>query len=89
MDSRMMWILNENNKFDDFSNIVRQFLERISGFNFIKVIMTTRDEFYDEKFKNIDTGIYSKYFKRVEMFNYNQVFDYNQFVIQFFVFLCI
>lgn len=67
--------LNENNKFDDFSNIVRQFLERISGFNFIKVIMTTRDEFYEEKFKNIDTGIYSKYFKRVEMFNYNQVFQ--------------
>lgn len=67
--------LNENNKFNDFSNVVRQFLERIAGFNFIKVIMTTRDEFYDEKFKNIDTGIYSKYFKRVEMFNYNQVFQ--------------
>lgn len=67
--------LNENNKFDDFSNVVRQFLERIDGFNFIKVIMTTRDEFYDEKFKNIDTGIYSKYFKRVKMFNYNQVFQ--------------
>ncbi|MBQ3415480.1 MAG: trypsin-like serine protease [Clostridia bacterium] len=67
--------LNENNKFDDFSNVVRQFLERIDGFNFIKVIMTTRDEFYDEKFKNIDTGIYSKNFKRVKMFNYNQVFQ--------------
>lgn len=67
--------LNENNKFDDFSNVVRQFLERIDGFNFIKVIMTTRDEFYDEKFKNIDTGIYSKHFKRVKMFNYNQVFQ--------------
>ena len=67
--------LNENNKFNDFSNVVRQFLERIAGFNFIKVIMTTRDEFYDEKFKNIDTGIYSKYFKRVKMFNYNQVFQ--------------
>ncbi len=67
--------LNENNKFDDFSNVVRRFLERIDGFNFIKVIMTTRGEFYDEKFKNIDTGIYSKYFKRVKMFNYNQVFQ--------------
>lgn len=67
--------LNENNKFDNFSNVVRQFLEKIIGCNFIKVIMTTRDEFYDEKFKDIDTGIYSKYFKRVKMFNYNQVFQ--------------
>ena len=67
--------LNENNKFDNFSNVVRQFLEKISGFNFIKVIMTTRDEFYDEKFKDIDVGIYSKYFNRVEMFNYNSVFQ--------------
>lgn len=67
--------LNENNKFDSFSNIVRQFLERINKYNFIKVIMTTREEFYEEKFKDIDTGIYSEYFKRVEMFNNNQTFQ--------------
>lgn len=67
--------LNENNKFDSFSNIVRQFLEKITKYNFIKVIMTTREEFYEEKFKDIDTGIYSKYFKRVEMFNNHQTFQ--------------
>jgi len=67
--------LNENNKFDNFSNIVRQFLERITEYSFIKVIMTTRDEFYDEKFKDIDIGIYSQYFKRVKMFNNNPDFQ--------------
>ncbi len=67
--------LNENNNFDSFSNIVRQFLEKITNYNFIKVVMTTREEFYDEKFKDIDIGIYSKYFKRVKMFNNNPKFQ--------------
>lgn len=67
--------LNENNVFNCFSNVVRQFMEKITKFNFIKVIMTTREEFYDEKFKDIDIGIYSKYFKRVRMFNNNKSFQ--------------
>lgn len=67
--------LNENNNFDSFSNIVRQFLERITKYNFIKVIMTTRDEFFDEKFKDINIGIYSQYFKIIKMFNNNPEFQ--------------
>ncbi len=59
--------LNENSSLDDFGCSVKRFLEKCEEFPFVKVLMTTRTEFYEERFGVLTTGIYQGKFSSIHM----------------------
>jgi len=59
--------LNENTLVPDFGQCIRDFLEECQAFPYIKVIMTTRNEFLQERFVAIEEGTYSIIYKHINM----------------------
>lgn len=59
--------LNENTYLDNLSSHISDLCNYFSGCNFVKLIMTTRNELYEEKFQAVDSlGVY-----RLNMTRYN------------------
>lgn len=61
--------LNENTLVKDFGQCIRDFLEECQAYPYIKVIMTTRNEFLQERFAAIDEGTYSSIYKHINMWH--------------------
>lgn len=59
--------LNENIAINNFGQVMRDFLEKCETYPYIKVLMTTRNEFLQERFSMIETGRYQKRFKQIDM----------------------
>ncbi len=59
--------LNENIVMNNFGQVMRDFLEKCEAYPYIKVLMTTRNEFLQERFSLIETGRYQKRFKHLDM----------------------
>jgi len=59
--------LNENTLVKDFGQCIRDFLEECQAYPYIKVIMTTRNEFLQERFAAIDEGTYLSVYKHIDM----------------------
>lgn len=67
--------LNENSHVSNFCNTIRSFLEKCKEFPFIKVIMTTRSEFYEERFGELTNGLYQSHFLSITMRKTHKEFD--------------
>ena len=67
--------LNENAHFGNFCNTMKTFLEKCEEFSFIKVLMSTRSEFYDERFGELSTGLYQNKFSLIYMRNNDKKFN--------------
>lgn len=67
--------LNENTHFGNFCNTMKTFLEKCEEFSFIKVLMSTRSEFYDERFGELSTGLYQNKFSLIYMRNNDKKFN--------------
>ena len=67
--------LNENAHFDNFCKTMKTFLEKCEKFSFIKVLMSTRSEFYDERFGELSTGLYQNKFSLIYMRNNDKKFN--------------
>ncbi|MDR3584925.1 MAG: hypothetical protein P4L59_06310 [Desulfosporosinus sp.] len=61
--------LNENTLVKDFGQCIRDFLEECQAYPYIKVIMTTRNEFLKERFAVIEEGTYSSAYKHIDMWH--------------------
>ncbi len=59
--------LNENSLVKNFGQCIRDFLEECQAYPYIKVIMTTRNEFLRERFEVIEEGTYSRAYKHIDM----------------------
>lgn len=59
--------LNENSLVNNFGQCVRDFLEECQNYPYIKVIMTTRNEFLQQRFAVIEEGTYSSVYKHIDM----------------------
>jgi len=59
--------LNENTLVKDFGQCMCNFLEECQAYPYIKVIMTTRNEFLRERFLAIEEGTYSSIYKHIDM----------------------
>lgn len=59
--------LNENTVVKNFGQCIRDFLEECQTYPYIKVIMTTRNEFLQERFAVIEKGTYSSVYKHIDM----------------------
>ena len=59
--------LNENTLVKNFGLCMRDFLEECQAYPYIKVIMTTRNEFLKERFAAIEEGTYCDVYKHVDM----------------------
>lgn len=59
--------LNENTLVKNFGQCMRDFLEECQAYPYIKVIMTTRNEFLQERFAAIEEGTYSSVYKHIDM----------------------
>ena len=66
--------LNENSNINNFGNTIKTFLEKCEEFSFIKVLMSTRSEFYDERFGELSTGLYQNKFSLIYMRNNDKKF---------------
>lgn len=66
--------LNENAIVENFGASLKDFLEKCNNYSFIKVILTTRNEFLKERFSEIENGTYEKFFKHVDMYVRNDNF---------------
>ncbi|WP_207724290.1 hypothetical protein, partial [Acetobacterium tundrae] len=66
--------LNENTSINEFGMCMRDFLEKSKKYPFVKVIMTTRNEFLEERFSPIKEGLYSELFEHVNMWDRNDTF---------------
>lgn len=71
--------LNENSQISNFGATIKDFLEKCEEFQFIKVLMTTRIEFYQEKFGVLSNGFYHSKFLSVQMRKSYEKFDYRIF----------
>ena len=67
--------LNENSHINNFGSIVKDFLEKCEEFPFVKVLMTTRIEFYQEKFGVLSNGFYHSKFLSIQMRRNYEKFD--------------
>ena len=67
--------LNENSNINNFGNTIKTFLEKCEEFSFIKVLMSTRSEFYDERFGELSTGLYQNKFSLIYMRNNDKKFN--------------
>ncbi|WP_139257406.1 hypothetical protein [Desulforamulus aeronauticus] len=61
--------LNENTLVKDFGQCIRDFLEECQACPYIKVIMTTRNEFLKERFVVIEEGTYLSAYKHIDMWH--------------------
>lgn len=61
--------LNENSIIESFGNTIRTFLEKCEEYPFIKVLMTTRSEFLEEKFGMLKDGLYQDKYEVIPMRN--------------------
>lgn len=66
--------LNENIAIDSFGQIVKDFLEKCEAYPYIKVLMTTRNEFFQERFSMIENGRYLNRFKHLDMWGREEDF---------------
>ena len=67
--------LNENSNINNFGNTIKTFLEKCEEFSFIKVLMSTRSEFYDERFGELPTGLYQNKFSLIYLRNNDKKFS--------------
>lgn len=66
--------LNENTVVKNFGQCIRDFLEECQTYPYIKVIMTTRNEFLQERFAVIEEGTYSSVYKHIDMWHRGEDF---------------
>ncbi|NLV22076.1 MAG: trypsin-like peptidase domain-containing protein [Syntrophomonadaceae bacterium] len=66
--------LNENTVVKNFGQCIRDFLEECQTYPYIKVIMTTRNEFLQERFAVIEEGTYSGVYKHINMWHRGEDF---------------
>lgn len=66
--------LNENTFLDDFGGHIKDFLEECNKYPFFKVIMTTRNEFLNERFSIINEGDYQEKYEHINMNYRSDVF---------------
>lgn len=66
--------LNENTSLDNFGGYIKDFLEECNKYPFFKVIMTTRNEFLDERFSIINEGDYKEKYEHINMNYRSDVF---------------
>ncbi|WP_196605404.1 serine protease family protein [Pectinatus haikarae] len=66
--------LNENTVMENFGANLKGFLEKCNNYSFIKVILTTRNEFLKEKFSGLENGTYEKFFEHIDMAIRNESF---------------
>ncbi|WP_339171283.1 hypothetical protein NSQ55_03620 [Paenibacillus sp. FSL H7-0943] len=59
--------LNENTLVENFGQGIRDFLEECKYYPYIKVIMTTRNELFQERFAVIEEGMYSSAYQHIDM----------------------
>lgn len=59
--------LNENTSIENFDQCIENFLMKCEEYPYIKVIMSTRNELFEEKFGIIEKGIYCKNYIRMNM----------------------
>lgn len=59
--------LNENTLVENFGQCIRDFLEECKDYPYIKVIMTTRNELFQERFAVIEEGMYSSAYQHIDM----------------------
>lgn len=66
--------LNENTFLDNFGGHIKDFLEECNKYPFFKIIMTTRNEFLEERFSIINEGDYQKQYEHINMNYRSNVF---------------
>ncbi len=66
--------LNENTVIKNFGQCIRDFLEECQVYPYIKVIMTTRNEFLQERFAVIEEGTHSSVYKHIDMWHRGEGF---------------
>ncbi len=59
--------LNENITLNDFGGYIKDFLEECDKYPFFKIIMTTRNEFLEERFSIINEGDYQEKYEHINM----------------------
>lgn len=59
--------LNENTFIENFGQCMRDFLEECQQYPYIKVIMSTRNELFQERFGVIEEGSYQESYKKMDM----------------------
>lgn len=59
--------LNENTLIKNFGHCIRDFLEECEQYPYIKVIMSTRNELFQERFGVIEEGGYQEHYKKMDM----------------------
>lgn len=59
--------LNENTFIENFGQCIRDFLEECQQYPYIKVIMSTRNELFQERFGVIEEGSYQESYKKMDM----------------------
>lgn len=59
--------LNENTLIKNFGHCMRDFLEECEQYPYIKVIMSTRNELFQERFGVIEEGGYQAHYKKMDM----------------------
>lgn len=67
--------LNENSDSSNFGKTMKTFLEKCEEFPFIKILMSTRSEFYDERFAELSTGLYQNKFSLIYLRNNDKKFN--------------
>lgn len=66
--------LNENTVVNNFGQCIRDFLEECQTYPYIKVIMSTRNEFLQERFAVIEEGTYSGDYRHIDMWHRGEDF---------------
>ena len=66
--------LNENTMVKNFGQCIQDFLGECQSYPYIKVIMTTRNEFLKERFATIEEGTYSSVYKHIDMWHRSEGF---------------
>lgn len=66
--------LNENTVIYSFGQAIKEFLEECQRYPYIKVIMTTRNEFLKERFGALEDGTYSDVYMHINMFSRSDKF---------------
>lgn len=59
--------LNENTSIKNFGQCMREFLEECETYPYLKVLMTTRNEFFTERFGILEEGDYREHYCRLDM----------------------
>lgn len=66
--------LNENTLIENFGQCMRDFLEECEQYPYIKVIMSTRNELFQERFGVIEEGSYREHYKKMDMWRIGDSF---------------